>query len=108
MAAATGAVLGLTLHYTSTLTVEWLHQFILSSTVFRRSGDSEEVVTFTKPEDETQLYPQVLEGEHLSPSWPGATFADWSSRKGMTSLGNTQLLSSTILEEDDSEDSGGY
>ena len=112
MAVLTGAVLGLTLHYTSTLTVECLHQLLLPSALSPHKRDSEDVVTKPKLEDQLQYYPYgVFEGEAAlgGPIPTHDSFAEWNSRKDMMSLGGTQLSSMTILEEDEySEDSTGY
>lgn len=110
VALLTGAVLGLTLHYTCTLTVEWLHQSLLSSALRRRKRDQEEVVT--KLELEGRYYPQgAFEGEAaLSGSTSrGDSSVEWDSRKDMNSLRGTQFTPATILEEEEySGDSTGY
>lgn len=110
-AIVTGAMLGLTLHYTSTLTVEWLHQFMHSIALSRYKDDSEEAVIKPKLEDQPQHYPQgAFEDDSLSDlTSSGDPFADWNSKKDMKSLSGTQFMSTTILEEDEySDDSAGH
>lgn len=110
VALLTGAVLGLTLHYTCTLTAEWLHQSLLSIALPRRKRDQEEVVT--KLELEPQYCPQgAFEGEAAlsGPTSRSDSFVEWDRRKDMNSLRGTQFTPGTILEEEEySEDSTGY
>ncbi|RMJ24603.1 hypothetical protein PHISP_04522 [Aspergillus sp. HF37] len=112
VAIVTGAVLGLTLHYTSTLTVEWLHQFMQSIALSRRKDDPGEAVTKPKLEGQLQHYPQGAfeDDSPLSdPTSSGDRFAGWNSKKDTKSLSGTPFMSTTILEEDEySEDSAGH
>lgn len=112
VALLTGAVLGLILHGTCTLLVEWLPQLIWPTALSSHKDNSGDEVIKRKPKNQVHDYSQeTLEEEpsYGDSNLPSGSFAGWNNIKDMRLFSDGHLLSNTILEEDEYSDiSGGY
>lgn len=112
VALLTGAFLGLILHYTCTLLVEWLPQSIwptaLSSHKDNLGDEATKLKLKSQVHDSSRGTLEDKSSYNDSDSLKGS-FAGWNNIKDMNLFGGRQFLSNTILEEEEySEDSGGY
>lgn len=86
--------------------MEWLHQSVKSPVLSRDYDESEEEVVKFNPKREEQDYAPATFNDPSS-SWDSP--AGWNRMTVMNPYGDGQLLSTTILEEDEySDDSVGY